>query len=175
MRLRNSPSHYGAVALSFHWVTVALVIVAWALGTFDDALPRGPARTAGLFVHMSAGIAILAMLVVRLAWRVGDPPPQAEATFLGKWVERADRLAHLTLYALLFAVPIAGIVLRFARGNPLPVFGLYEIASPWLADRAVARSVKEVHEVLANAPVILGARPRIMCNHSVASLDNSGF
>ena len=75
MHWRNSTSHYGAIALSFHWLTVALVMVAWALGSFDDVLPRGSARAAGLLVHISAGIAIVAMLVVRLAWRVGDPPP----------------------------------------------------------------------------------------------------
>ena len=72
MGLRNSPGHYGAIALSFHWITVALVIIAWALGSFDDVLPRGPARAAGLLVHISAGIAIMAMLVVaaRVAgWR----------------------------------------------------------------------------------------------------------
>jgi len=44
---------------------------------------------------------------------------------------------------------------QFARGNALPVFGLFEIASPWASNRAFARSVKEVHEVLANALVIL--------------------
>jgi cytochrome b561 len=157
MRLRNSTSHYGAIALSFHWTTVALVIIAWALGSFDDVLPRGPARAAGLLVHISAGIAIAAMLVVRLAWRVGDPPPPAEPTRLGAWADRAGRLAHISLYALLIAVPVSGIVLQFARGNALPLFGLYEIASPWVADRSFARSIKEVHEVLANALVILAA------------------
>jgi cytochrome b561 len=35
------------------------------------------------------------------------------------------------------------------------LFGLSQIPSPWLADRAFARSAKEVHEVLANALVIL--------------------
>lgn len=157
MRLRNSTTHYGAVALGFHWTTVALVIIAWALGSFDDVLPRGPARSTGLFVHISAGITILAMLVVRLAWRVGDPPPPAESTFLGVWADRAGRLAHIALYAMLIAVPVSGIMLQFARGNALPVFGLYEIASPWLADRPFARSVKEVHEVLANTLVMLAA------------------
>lgn len=157
MRLRNSPGHYGAIALSFHWITVALVIIAWSLGTFDDVLPRGPARAAGLLVHISAGLAIMAMLVARVAWRVGDAPPQADATALGVWGDRAGRLAHIALYALLIAVPVSGIVVQFARGNALPLFGLYEIASPWLADRAFARSVKEVHEVLANALVILAA------------------
>ena len=145
------------MALSFHWLTLALVIVAWALGSFDDVLPRGSARAPGLFVHISACIAIATMLVVRLAWRVGDPPPPAETTPLTAWADRAGRLAHIALYALLIAVPVSGIVLQFARGNALPLFGLYEVTSPWMADRAFARSVKEVHEILANALVILAA------------------
>ncbi len=157
MHVRNTSSRYGLVAVTFHWATVALVIAAWALGTFDDVLPRGPARAAGLFAHISAGLAILAMLAVRLAWRIGDPPPQAEATALGALGERAGQLAHIALYALLIAVPISGIVLQFARGNAVPILGLYEIASPWLANRAFARSVKEVHEVLADALVALAA------------------
>jgi cytochrome b561 len=69
-------------------------------------------------------------------------------------LDRAARVAHYALYALLVAVPIAGIVVQFARGDALPVFGVFEISSPWLVDRAFARSVKEVHEVLANALVI---------------------
>jgi len=63
-------------------------------------------------------------------------------------------LAHYALYALLIAVPVAGIVVQFARGDALPLFGLSDIPSPWLANRAFARSAKEVHEVLANALVI---------------------
>lgn len=155
MRFRNSPDGYGAVPKALHWLTVILVVLAWTLGSFDDVLPKGAARAAGLFVHISAGVAILALLVVRLLWRLADPPPPPEPSVLGEWLDRAGRLAHYALYALLIAVPIAGIVLQFARGDALSLFGLYEIPSPWVASRAFARSVKEVHEVLANALVIL--------------------
>jgi len=164
MRFRNSADGYGAIPQSLHWFTVALVAIAWALGTFDDLLPKGPARAAGLFVHIFAGLAILAALVARVLWRMVDPPPPSEPTMLGVWVDRAGQLAHYALYALLVAVPIAGIVLQFARGDALPLFGLSEIPSPWVADRAYARSVKEIHEVLANALVILAAL------HAVAAL-----
>ena len=143
---------------------MALVIVAWLLGTFDDAFPRGAARAASLFVHMTAGLAILVLLLGRAAWRVGDPPPPVESSGLGVWGERAGQFAHYALYVLLAAVSIAGIVVQFARGNALPVFGLFEIASPWASNRAFARSVKEVHEVLANALVILAIL------HAVAAL-----
>jgi cytochrome b561 len=155
MHFRNAPDQYGIVAQGFHWLTVVLVIAAWLLGTFDDVLPRGPAHAAGLFVHISAGIAIVALLVARFAWRLGDPPPPAAKTPFGVWGDRASQVVHYTLYVLLAAVAVAGVLVQFARGNALPLFGLFEIASPWTADRSLARSMKEVHEVLANALVIL--------------------
>jgi cytochrome b561 len=155
MQLRNSTDSYGAVAQGLHWLTVVFVVLAWTLGTFGDDFPKGPARATALFIHISAGLAILAVLLVRLLWRMTDPPPPSEPTALGIWLERAGRLAHYALYALLIAVPIAGVVLQFGRGNALPLFGLAEIPSPWMADRTFARSVKEVHELLANALVIL--------------------
>jgi cytochrome b561 len=68
------------------------------------------------------------------------------------------------MYLLLALVPIAGIVTQFARGDAVSIFGLYEIASPWVKDRAFARSVTEVHEILANALVILAGL------HAVAAL-----
>lgn len=155
MQFRNSPHGYGAIPQALHWLTVAFVIVAWTLGTFDDALPKGAPRAAGLFIHISAGLSILAVLVVRLLWRLVDPPPPPEPTMLGVWLDRAGRLAHYALYALLIAAPVAGIVLQFARGDALPLIGLSEIPSLWPANRAFARSVKEVHELLANGLVIL--------------------
>ena len=98
-------------------MTVILVIMAWALGTFDDELPKGAARAAGLFIHVSAGLLILVALITRLAWRVSDPPPPPQPNEFGRWLgafaDPAARLAHYTLYALLIAVPLTGIVAQF--------------------------------------------------------------
>jgi cytochrome b561 len=157
MNLRNSGTHYGAVAQSLHWVTVVLVMTGWLLGTFGDDLPEGAARATGLFVHISAGLAVIAIVVLRLLWRIGNPPPTPERTPLGDWTDRAARFAHYALYVLLLAVPISGIFVQFARGDALPIFGVFDIVSPWSADRAFARSGKEFHELLANALVILVA------------------
>ena len=164
MRFRNSPDGYGAVPKALHWLTVTFVLVAWALGAFDDALPKGALRAGGLFVHICAGLAILGLLFARLLWRLADPPPQPEPTVLGAWLDRVGRVAHYALYALVIAVPIAGILLQFTRGEALPLFGISEIRSPWPADRALARTIKEVHEVLANSLVILASV------HAVAAL-----
>jgi cytochrome b561 len=157
MRWRNSSEGYGAAPQLMHWLTVALVMLAWFLGQFDDIFPKGAARQASLFIHISAGLAVSGMLVLRLFWRLADPPPPIEHTVLGVWLDRAGRLTHYVLYALLVAAPISGVVLQFARGDALPLFGFGELASPWTADRAFTRITKEVHEVAANALMIVAA------------------
>ena len=83
------------------------------------------------------------------------PISQAGETPLGAWINHVQGNWRNALYALLIAVPVTGIVVQFARGNALPLFGLAEIPSPWSADRTFARSVKEIHEVLAHTLVIL--------------------
>ena len=81
----------------------------------------------------------------------------------------------LLLYALLIAAPVAGIVVQFARGDALPLFGLSEIPSPWAADQAFARSVKEVHEVLATALATSRScmRPQRLCTTGYFAIAHS--
>jgi cytochrome b561 len=55
------------------------------------------------------------------------------------------------------AVIGAGIIGQFADGDALPVFGLFDIASPWAKNHQFAEAVEEIHEVLANALVIVAA------------------
>ena len=155
MRVRNSAQAYGAIAMALHWAVVVLVFGAWLTGQFGEELPRGVAREAGLFAHMSLGLAIIGLVVVRVFWRLSDPPPPPERSPLGPWSEWAGKAVHYLIYVALIAVPIAGIVLQFARGHALPIFGLFEIASPWPGDRAFAHDIKEVHEVLANGMLAL--------------------
>lgn len=155
MQFNNSSSGYGGIPQATHWLTVILVALAWTLGLVGDDVPKGTPRDAGLFVHMSAGLAVAVLLVVRLALNLVNPPPSAGPATPGIWMSRLGQATHYLLYGLLIAVPVAGIVLQFARGEALPIFGIADIASPWVKDRAFAGSIKEVHEVLAHTLVIV--------------------
>ena len=152
---------YGPIAKTLHWATVAFVIVAWALGTFGDELSEGRVRDTGLLVHIWIGLTVLVIAFVRIPWRIANPPPKVLPTEFGKWLlewtDPVSRVMHYVLYGLLVLVPLFGIALQFARGHSLPLFGLAEIPSPWLADKAFAHNLKEVHEVLANLLLILAA------------------
>ena len=69
--------------------------------------------------------------------------------------ERAAKAVQFAIYALLIAVSVVGILAQFAHGHGLPVFGLFEIASPWTANRNFEEEITEVHEVLANTMMAL--------------------
>jgi cytochrome b561 len=155
MQLANTRTQYGAIPQLVHWLTALCVIAGWCLGQFGDDLPRGAIRDGGLVMHMTLGQCVVALLVIRLIWRQVNPPPPLEATPLGRLIGAAAKLSHFALYALLLVVPFLGIVVQLKRGHDLPVFGLWDFASPWPADRAVARNVLTAHSFLADALLIL--------------------
>ncbi len=155
MQFANSPARYGSIPRALHWLTALCVVAGWLLGQFHDAFPKGPPRAFSLWAHITLGELVVVFVGARLLWRLVDRPPPPEPTRFGRLLEIAARVSHYTLYALLVAVPLVGIVVQLKRGNALPVFGLGAVASPWPADRAVARSVLTVHYYLANALLIL--------------------
>src|SRR5271169_5454131 len=155
MQLRNSTSRYGAIPQAVHWLTALFVIAGWLFGQFGDVLPKGPARDFGFLLHMTLGQCVLVLLLIRLLWRFADPPPAPEATPFGKLVEVAAKLGHFALYALLVAVPFLGMIVQLKRGHDLPIFAMWDFAAPWPADRAVARTMFDLHSLLADGLLIL--------------------
>jgi cytochrome b561 len=155
MQWRNSQGGYGAAAQIVHWFSVLLVGVAWVLGTVCEDLPRGSARALGEQVHVSAGELIAILLIIRVGWRLFDPPPPPEPTPLGSVGDVAAKIVHLALYALLAAVVAFGVVTQFADGDSLSLLGIVDIASPWIKNKGFAHDMKEIHEAMANGLIIL--------------------
>jgi cytochrome b561 len=155
MQLANSPSRYGALPQLVHWLTALFVIAGWLLGTFLDDIPKGPPREFGLLTHMTLGQCVFVLVIVRLIWRHTNPPPPPEKTRYGRLLEILATLNHYALYALLLAVPLLGVIVQLRRGNPMPIFGVGEFASPWPNDRATARTILGIHGFCANTVLIL--------------------
>jgi cytochrome b561 len=151
----TSRDKYSPVAQAAHWLTALLVALAWTLGVAGDEIPKGRYRDIAHFIHMSAGEMIVALLLLRLVWRVIDPPPPAEITPAGSKSALLATLMQIALYLLIAAVAGAGVTLNFAGGHPLPFFKLFEIASPWVRDHDFKEQMQDVHEALAHGLVIL--------------------
>ncbi|THD42697.1 MAG: cytochrome b [Bradyrhizobium sp.] len=156
MPMRNDSQAYGAAARFAHWATALCVFLAWPLGMFRNLAPRGAPRDTDLFIHMTLGLGVLLLLVFRLAWRALDPPPPAVvAPRFEPWIGYAAKAGHILLYVLLIATPLLGIVLQFARGQALPLFGLLAIPSPWAFDRDLVGQLVPIHQFAGDALCVM--------------------
>lgn len=150
-------SRYSPPAQLFHWLTVLCVALAWTLGVLGDDLPKGSIRHLGEFAHVTLGECVVLLLVLRLVWRFKTPAPAPAPNRFGAPALLATKIVHLALYGLLIAVPLVGLVTLYHGGEPLPLFGLADIPSPWPRNRELKHYSKEIHELLAHLLVLLAA------------------
>jgi len=102
-----------------HWLTLALLVLAWYLGdSLSDSTDESRATLLGYAVHASAGIAVLLLIAMRLFFRGKDGVPPAVGNTP---MDKVAHGVHHTLYLLLLLVPITGMltVIRSSVGKAL--------------------------------------------------------
>jgi cytochrome b561 len=130
--LRNTKSGYGLVAIVFHWLIAALFLGQVVLGLYMTGLPPDEPLVFPLYQwHKSLGLSILLLALLRLAWRVLNRAPNLPDP-LPAWEKRAARLAHLSLYAAIVAVPVTGWALVSASPLAIPTFAFNLVVVPHL-------------------------------------------
>lgn len=162
MEWRNTPTRYGLVALTLHWLIALAVIAMLALGFLMGEAREGSAIQFQLFQwHKSIGITILLLTVLRLAWRLMNRQPPLPAT-MPLWERALARLTHLAFYVLLFALPLTGWAMVSASplGIPTLLYGVVPWPNlPWAAraedPEALEAMLSETHEVLAFTMIAL--------------------
>lgn len=111
-----SPATYSRLMIGLHWLIALLIAGAWF--TQEQMEKRGPEATglriAGLPVHIWLGLAVLALVLVRIAVRrVQGTPDRADAMHSG--LQRVSIWGHRLLYALMVLVPLAGMARAFLK------------------------------------------------------------
>ena len=138
---------WGPVSQLLHWTIVALILAMAYLGLTMTDLPNGPHKIHTYALHKSIGLTILALVSLRVLWRLyaGAPPPVAGTP---RWQERIASSTHFALYGLLFAMPLSGWVVNSAAGFPLQWFGLFNLPRLTARDVHVHALAVDVHETL---------------------------
>jgi cytochrome b561 len=101
---------YSNVAVTFHWVTVALVLTQVVLGfSFAEFMAKGPARAEVFAWHKTLGALILILALIRLAYRLRNPPPPFPPE-LQRWRRIVAVWNHRAFYLLLIILPLTGLI-----------------------------------------------------------------
>jgi len=155
MALRNSEDRYGAVAQALHWIMTAVIVGMFGLGLWMVSLTYyDPWYKTGPDLHKSIGILLLGALLVRLAWRLGNPQPAALAQ--NRWERAAALWVHRAFYLLLLCMMVSGYLISTADGRPISVFGLFEVPSV-LQKKGLEDQAGEIHFYLACTTIGLAA------------------
>src|SRR5690554_7657073 len=76
MHWKNTATRYGLVAIVLHWVIAVTVIGLAILGLWMvDLSYYSPYYRSAPFWHKSIGLALFAVLVLRILWRLFTPRP----------------------------------------------------------------------------------------------------
>ncbi len=140
---------YTGTAKALHWFIVALLIVQFVIAWIMPEIRRNTQPDTLINLHLSFGMLIVAVAIMRLGWRLTHREPVSEDG-LPPWQVQSARVMHWLLYLLLFVVPILGWMNASFRGFPVIMFGLFDLPK-LMATRAPGFAwTSDVHGLLAN-------------------------
>jgi len=136
--------HYGTPAKIFHWLVVALLAVQYPIGWLMPDLHRNMQPGAPMTFHVSFGLTILVLIVVRLGWRLTHPV--APESSLPAWQRLSSELVHWMLYVMVLATTLSGWLFASYRGWTLSYFYLFRL--PMLAsdNAAAGKAIDGLHQ-----------------------------
>lgn len=115
---------YTKTAIALHWLIALLMIAAFALGvTMVDIPGLTPTKLKYFSWHKWLGVTVLALVAVRLLWRLTHAAPTLPAG-MPAWQAKVSGLLHGLLYALMFAIPLSGYFYSLAAGVPVTYLGV---------------------------------------------------
>lgn len=142
---------YTRVAKALHWTIALLLLVATGLALFRETF--GAQAVWMISAHKVAGLAVLGLALVRVAWRLTHRPPRLPDE-VRRFEARVARAVHWALYVLMIAVPVAGWVFTSLAppGRPLDYRGRETVpALPLGRGDAASFAWHEAHELLGFA------------------------
>ncbi len=153
---------YSTVAVFFHWLIALLFTGMVGAGFYMTGLSDSDLSLKfSLYQwHKSFGITIMVLTVFRLGWRLTHAPPHGGSPHAGR--QQIAKAAHILLYFLTLAIPLAGWAMVSASPFNIPTLLFGEFHWPHivflddLSDRASAEStLKLIHKILAYGTAVL--------------------
>lgn len=126
--------HYGTTAKVLHWLIVALLVVQYLIGWFMPDIHGNMLPGDAMILHLSFGLTILVLIVLRLLWRLTHPV--APESSLPAWQRLSSELVHWLLYLAVLATTITGWIFASFRGWSVKYF--FAVPLPMVASKSPA-------------------------------------
>jgi cytochrome b561 len=152
--MKKEHARFSLLSIGLHWLMLLLLVAVYACMELRDLFPKGSdPREAMKAWHYMLGLSVFVLVWIRLAARlVHKTPPIQPAP--PQWQMHIARALHISLYALMLAMPLIGWMLLSAEGKTIPFFGL-QLPALIGESEALAGQLEELHETIATAGYFL--------------------
>lgn len=163
----NSTTRYTRTAVILHWVIAIGIFGMFALGWFMTELPKeAPKQMAydlfdlGLYtwrlaeeasprtfyfnLHKSIGVSLLALIAIRILWRVTHRPPAMLSSYQA-WERKLATGTHHLLYLFMIALPVSGVIMATYSKYGIKWFGIPFIKG--LDNNDMREVFEQIHEI----------------------------
>jgi cytochrome b561 len=156
VREQHPLRRYSNAAVALHWITAVLVLFQIWLGLSFADMPQGPQRGELFTWHKTIGATILILALVRLTYRLMNPPPPFPPE-LPRWERLAAVWNHRLFYVLLIGLPIGGLIAvsGLTKGPTTTLLGGVKIpVIPGISEQ-MGETAGEIHAALAWVLIVL--------------------
>jgi cytochrome b561 len=147
--MKHAQTHFSPLARLLHW-TMAIAILAMLFVGVGMVATVSHAHNVLLAIHRPLGIALLALVIVRVFVRVRRGAPELPADMSAPQRFAAEA-SHLVLYALMVAMPLIGWSMLSAGGFPVTLFGALHLPPIVPHDIRLYALLRTLHTYLAFA------------------------
>jgi cytochrome b561 len=147
---------YTLTARVLHWSVATLVLLMIPLGIVIANEWGGPAQQFLYNLHKSIGATLLPLVIIRLLYRLNNPPPPLPSD-IPAIQQFAAHATHWALYVLILIQPIVGYIMTSAYPAPVPFFGLFNLPAIWPENRALSEQLSVVHLYVGIAIAVVAA------------------
>ena len=126
MNIKNTLTQYGLIARILHWLSVVLLLSLVVMASQFDEMIVSPEKLKLTTLHSSVGLVFFLVILTRLTWRNFNHNPIKSYRIKG-WQKLTAISLHRSIYIVLIAQCVAGIVILITMEKPLYLFNLFEL------------------------------------------------
>jgi cytochrome b561 len=120
MHVKNTLTEYGLISKLLHWISAILLFIQIPLGFYLVDLDFGPERLTVEDIHVTVGLSVFYLVILRLLYKIFNPTPRLEPSVF-KGQKFLAKLNHVMLYVTILSITISGILKKLFNGETLTI------------------------------------------------------
>lgn len=146
--IRDTSHGFGWISILLHWSSAITTLFLFGLGVYLTSYGYySPNYLDIAHLHYAVGIILLAVIALRLLWRLSSKTPVSLSKKLP--VKISVMLTKFLLYTFLLVILVSGYFICTAEGQSIAVFNLVQIPSFILLDTPQLNAAGLTHKYLA--------------------------